>query len=76
MQQEKLLKEIKEELKEIKEQLRAITISLEKKSTCESDDENDKTKLTMKKSSSLIMTDDQEAHRSAREWSEKITLEK
>eukprot|EP00978_Attheya_sp_CCMP212_P018115 scaffold49198_cov44-Attheya_sp.AAC.4 len=57
--------EIKKELKEIKEQSRAITISLEKKSSCENDDENDKTKLTKKKSSSSITTSHQEAHRSA-----------
>eukprot|EP00978_Attheya_sp_CCMP212_P001541 scaffold3163_cov60-Attheya_sp.AAC.11 len=76
IQQEELLKEIKEELKEIKEQLRAITILLEKKSSCENDDENDKTKLTKKKSSSSITTAHQEACRSAHEWAEKRTLEK
>eukprot|EP00978_Attheya_sp_CCMP212_P000097 scaffold185_cov42-Attheya_sp.AAC.8 len=76
MQQEELLKEIKEELKEIKEQSRAITISLEKKSSCENNDENDKTKLTKKKSSSSVTTSHQEAHRSAHEWAKKRTLEK
>eukprot|EP00978_Attheya_sp_CCMP212_P027920 scaffold94862_cov41-Attheya_sp.AAC.1 len=34
-----LLKDVKEDLKEIKDQLRAITISLEKKSSCKSDNE-------------------------------------
>eukprot|EP00978_Attheya_sp_CCMP212_P026377 scaffold86597_cov60-Attheya_sp.AAC.5 len=76
MQQEKLLKEIEEELKEIKEQLRSITISLEKKSSCENNDKNDKTKLKKKKSSSSIMTAHQEARRSVHEWAKKRTLEK
>eukprot|EP00978_Attheya_sp_CCMP212_P036646 scaffold167874_cov68-Attheya_sp.AAC.5 len=51
-------------------------VLLEKKLSCENENENEKMKLTKKKSSSSITTAHQEAHRSAREWTEKSTLEK
>jgi cell division GTPase FtsZ len=74
MQQEELLKEIKEKMKEIKEQLKVITNLIEK-SSCKNEDKNDKTKVKKKKS--LITTaHSEEARRFARECAETRTLKK
>eukprot|EP00978_Attheya_sp_CCMP212_P029080 scaffold102189_cov64-Attheya_sp.AAC.10 len=67
MQQEQLLKEVKDELKEIKEQLKAITISLEKKSRRKNDNKNNETKA--EKNKYQITLDHKEARRIACEWS-------
>eukprot|EP00978_Attheya_sp_CCMP212_P006450 scaffold14756_cov63-Attheya_sp.AAC.1 len=74
MQQENLLKDLKEELKEVKEQLKVITILLEKKSKHKNDDENNESRAEKEKYS--ITLNHREACRITREWFETRTLKK